>query len=307
MSRKGSGKRETFRTLRGEGPISLREHPPKRREGEIMKIAKKPVVTSAPTTPVYDAIQIMVKEGFRRLPVADPGTKKLKGILTAMDIIDYLGGGDKFEIIERRHGGNFYKAIYEPIKNIMTSKVVSIKTTGKIDEAIELMKQYNVGGLPVIDEEGKIWGIITERDITFLFAGKIGGAKVSSIMSTNVVTISPKKSIFMAEKTMIEKGFRRLPLVYEGKLVGIVTVMDILRFFGKGEVFHHLKSGTIMQVLQTEIEEIATRKLVTVSPEADIGEAARIMEENNVGALPVLENDKLVGIITERDFFKVIV
>ena len=83
--------------------------------------------------------------------------------------------------------------------------------------------------------------------------------------------------------------------------------MDILRFFGKGEVFHHLKSGTIMQVLQTEIEEIATRKLVTVSPEADIGEAARIMEENNVGALPVLENDRLVGIITERDFFKVIV
>ena len=307
MSRKGSGKRETFRTLRGEGPISLREHPPKRREGEIMKIAKKPVVTSAPTTPVYDAIQIMVKEGFRRLPVADPGTKKLKGRRTAMDRIDYLGGGNKFEIIKKRHGGNFYKAIYEPIKNIMTSKVVSIKTTGKIDEAIELMKQYNVGGLPVIDEEGKIWGIITERDITFLFAGKIGGTKVSSIMSTNVVTISPKESIFMAEKTMIEKGFRRLPLVYEGKLVGIVTVMDILRFFGKGEVFHHLKSGTIMQVLQTEIEEIATRKLVTVSPEADIGEAARIMEENNVGALPVLENDRLVGIITERDFFKVIV
>ncbi len=307
MSRKGSGKRETFRTLRGGGPVSLREHPPKRREGEIMKIAKKPVVTTAPTTPVYDAIQIMMKEGFRRLPVADPGTKKLKGIVTAMDIIDYLGGGNKFEIIRKRHGGNFYKAINEPIKFIMTSKVVSIETTGKIDEAIELMKQHNVGGLPVIDEEGKVWGIITERDITFLFAEKIGGVKVSSIMSTNVVTISPKESIFTAEKTMIEKGFRRLPLVYEGKLTGIVTVMDILRFFGGSEVFYHLKSGTIIQVLQTEIGEIATKKPITIHPEADIGEAARIMEENNVGALPVMENDRLVGIITERDFFKVIV
>ena len=306
MSRRGSGKRETFRTLRGEGPVSLREHPPKRREGEIMRIAKKPVVTTAPTTPVYDAIQIMVKEGFRRLPVADPGTKKLKGIITAMDIIDYLGGGSKFEIIRKRHGGNFYKAIYEPIKFIMTSRVISIETTGKIDEAIELMKKHNVGGLPVIDEEGKIWGIITERDIAFLFAGKIGGVKVSGIMSTNVVTISPKESIFMAEKTMVEKGFRRLPLVYDDKLAGIVTVMDILRFFGGSEVFHHLKSGTIMQVLQTEIEEIATKKLITVSPETDIGEAARIMEENNVGALPVLENNKLAGLVTERDFFKVI-
>ncbi|RLI20959.1 CBS domain-containing protein [Candidatus Bathyarchaeota archaeon] len=306
MSRRGSGRRETFRSLRENGPVSLREHPSKKHEGEIMKIAKKPVVTMAPTTPVYDAIQVMVKEGFRRIPIADPGTKKLRGIITAMDIVDYLGGGSKFEIIEKRHGGNFYKAIYEPIKFIMTSDVVAIKTTGQIDEAIELMKQHNVGGLPVIDEEDKIWGIITERDITFLFAGKIGGVKVSSIMSTNVVTISPKESIFMAEKTMVERGFRRLPLVYEGKLVGIVTVMDILRFFGGGEVFHHLKSGAIMQVLQTEIEEIATKRLVTVSPEVDLGEAAKLMEENNIGALPVLENGKLVGLITERDFFKVI-
>ena len=306
MSRR-VGKRETFRSLREGGPVSLRGHPSKKREGEIMRIAKKPVITMAPTTPVYDAINIMVKEGFRRIPVADPGTKKLLGIITAMDIINYLGGGEKFKIIQKRHGGNFYKAIYEPIKAIMTTKVISIKTTGGIDEAIELMKEHNVGGLPVIDEEEKIWGIVTERDIAFLFAGTISGAKVSSIMSTNVITTKPKASIFQAEKTMVERGFRRLPLVSEGKLTGIVTVMDILRFFGTSQVFQHLKSGTIMQVLQTPVDEIAKKKLITITPEEDLGKAAKLMEENNIGALPVVQNQKLVGIITERDFFKAVV
>jgi len=305
---KRARKRETFRSLRESGPVSLREHPPKKREGEIMKIAKKPVVTTAPTTPVYDAIHIMVKEGFRRIPVVDPGTQKLRGIMTAMDIINYLGGGQKFQIIQKRHGGNFYKAIYEPVKAVMTTKVISIKTTGRIDEAIELIKEHNVGGLPVIDEEEKIWGIVTERDIAFLFAGTISGAKVSSIMSTNVITIEPKASIFQAEKTMIEKGFRRLPLVSEGKLIGIVTVMDILRFFGTSQVFQYLKSGAIMQVLETPIDKIATKKkLITITPEEDLGNAAKLMEENNIGALPVVQNEKLVGIITERDFLKAII
>jgi CBS domain-containing protein len=126
-------------------------------------------------------------------------------------------------------------------------------------------------------------------------------------MSTNVITITPQTSIFQAEKTMVEKGFRRLPLVSEGKLAGIMTVMDILKFFGTSHVFQHLKSGTIMQVLQMPAEEIATKKLVTIAPEATLGKAAQLMEENNIGALPVIEDERLVGIITERDFFKVIV
>jgi len=59
-----------------------------------MRIAKRQVITIAPTTPVHEAIKIMVKEGFRRIPIADPGTKKLSGIVTATDIVNYLGGGE---------------------------------------------------------------------------------------------------------------------------------------------------------------------------------------------------------------------
>lgn len=102
-SHKG-GRREAFRrTLREKGPLDLRVHTSKRRDGEVTTISKSPVITMAPTTPVYDCIQIMAREGFRRIPVVDPGTKKLRGIVTASDIINYLGGGQKFQIIHREH------------------------------------------------------------------------------------------------------------------------------------------------------------------------------------------------------------
>ena len=297
--------REGFRrTLRGKGPVSLKKHSSRKNEGEILRIAKSPVITMSPTTPIYDAIKIMIKEGFRRIPIADPGTKTLEGIITAPDIINYLGGGEKFQIIEKKFAGNIFKAINEPVKIIMTKNVISVKISAKISDAIKLMKEKNVGGLPVIDDERHVRAIITERDIANMFADRISRVKVAELMSKKVVTALSQTTIFEAAKTMTNKGFRRLPLVSDGKLIGIVTVMDILRFFGSGEVFKHLRSGTILQVLNTSVFEIANKDVATINPYADIGEAAKIMRERNIGALPVIEKEKLVGIITERDFFK---
>lgn len=299
--------REGFRrTLRGKGPVSLKTHPSKKRGGEMLQVAKSPVVTMAPTTPVYDAMQIMAREGFRRMPIANPGTKALVGIVTATDIINYLGGGEKFRIIQQKYGGNFFKAINEPIKILMTKKVVSVETSAKISEAMRLMKKHNLGGLPVVDDGNHVRAIITERDIMHMFSERISGVKVAELMSRKVVTALPTTTIFEAEKTMTTRGFRRLPIVSENKVVGIITVMDILRFFGSGQVFKHLRSGTIIQVLNTHILEIATKEVTTIEPGADVGQAARTMQEKSIGALPVVEDEKLVGIITERDFFKII-
>ncbi len=299
--------REGFRhRIRGKGPVDLKAHRAKKHESEILSIAKGPVKVAAPTMPIYDAVQMMVKEGFRRLPIANPGTRHLEGIITATDVIDYLGGGKKFEIIQQKYGGNFFKAINEPVKLIMTQKVVSVKATAKIDDAIDKMKKSNLGGLPIVDENDRVKGIITERDITGLFADRISGVRVSQLMSQNVVTALPRTTVFECEKTMATQGFRRLPIVSDGKVLGIITTMDIIRFFGSGEVFKHLRSDTIIQVLNTLALEIATKSVSTIEPEADVGQAAKIMHEKDIGAVPVVKSGKLVGIITERDFFKLI-
>jgi CBS domain-containing protein len=300
--------RETFRrTLRGKGNLSLRVHPSKKHEGEILTIAKTAVVTMAPTTPIYDAIQTMSKEGFRRIPITNPGTKTLEGIVTATDIVDYLGGGEKFKIIRQKFGGNIFKAINEPIRLIMTQKVASIKSTAKISSAIELMTNKNLGGLPVVDDDNCVRAIITERDIAILFADMLSGVTVAQLMSENVVSALPKTTIFEAERSMATRGFRRLPILSDGKVIGIITSMDVIRFFGSGEVFKYLRSGTIIQVLNTPALTIASKEVSTIEPTADVGQAAKIMRDKDLGAVPVIKDDKLVGIITERDFFKIIV
>jgi CBS domain-containing protein len=295
------------RTLRGKGNLNLKTHPAKKHESEILSIAKRAVVTMPQTTPIYNAIQMMTREGFRRIPITDSGTRSLEGIVTATDIIDYLGGGKKFEIIRQKFAGNIFKAINEPIRLVMTQKVVSIKMSAKISEAIRLMTEKNLGGLPVVDENNSVKAIITERDIANLFADRLSGVNVAQLMSQEVVTALSKTTIFEAEQSMVTQGFRRLPIIANDKVVvGIITAMDIIRFFGSGEVFKHLKSGSIIQVLNTPAFEIASKNVSTIEPMADVGQAAKIMQDKDIGALPVIENSKLVGIITERDFFKMI-
>lgn len=304
------GRRETFRrSLKEKGSLSgsysLKTHASKKEEGEVLLIAKAPVVTMASTTPIYDAIQIMAKEGFRRVPIARGGTKALEGIITATDIIDYLGGGQKFEIIRRKYAGNIFKGINEPIRIIMTQNPVCVRTTSRIKNALDLMKENNIGGLPVVDAENRVKAIVTERDIMNLFADRLSGVAVEQIMSKRVVTALSKTTIFEAERLMASRGFRRLPIVTDGKVVGIMTAMDVLRFFGSGKVFGYLQSGTLMEVLNKPALEIATREVSTIEPDSDIGNAAKIMREKDFGAVPVVKDDKLVGILTERDFFKV--
>jgi CBS domain-containing protein len=307
LTRSDGGRRETFRrTLREKGPRDLKAHQSKRMDGEIMTITKTSVVSMAITTPVYEGIQLMVEKGFRRIPVVDPGSKRLRGIVTAYDLIDYLGGGEKFQIIQREHAGNFFKAINEPVRHIMSPNVISVSSSAKINDVIDLMVKRNVGCLPIVDKQTRLRGIVTERDVIMIFRGIVSGTKVSELMSKKVVVATPETSILEAERLMVKNGFRRLPIVSEGKVVSVVTVTDILRFFGSGKVFQRLRSGAIDQVLQTPAIETATGDVVVVERNVDAGEAAMIMLEKGVGTLPVLENEKLVGMITERDFFKLV-
>jgi len=277
------------------------------KKGEIMEIARSPVVTLAPSTPIIDVIRIMTREGFRRLPVINPATRELEGIVAARDIVNYLGGGRKYEIIKRKYGGNFFPAVYAPVETIMSKRAVSIRTTGRIGQAINLMIEKGVGGLPVVDRKERVWAIVTERDLLHLFSKKLTGKKIEEIMSRDIAVVSPDTTLMIASRKMIREDFRRLPIVEDKKLIGIVTVRDIVRFFGTGEVYKNLKSGAIGPVLDTLVHRIGTRGLVTVAADLDVAEAARLMIRKRVGALPVLDEKKrIVGIITERDLLKMV-
>jgi len=125
---------------------------------------------------------------------------------------------------------------------------------------------------------------------------------VKSRMTTNPFTISPDQTIPDAQELMMKHGIRRLPVVKDGKLVGIVTKEDIERY--SPSKANSLSMGEITYLLsKTKIKQIMTKDLVTISPDALLEEAATLMRDQKVGFLPVVDGDKLVGIITESDIF----
>ena len=125
-------------------------------------------------------------------------------------------------------------------------------------------------------------------------------------MTANPVTIGPKTNLHDAHKLMQERHVRRLMVVEDGKLIGIITLGDVQEA--------EPSSATSLSVFELNyllakltIDEIMTRKVITVAVDATVRETARLMLDNEIGGLPVMEGDKLVGIITESDIFRVLV
>ena len=131
---------------------------------------------------------------------------------------------------------------------------------------------------------------------------------VKDWMTGEVVTIGSETSLPEAHQLMMDRKIRRLPVVgADGRLIGIITLGDV-----RGAEPSQATSLSIWELnylLATlEIEKVMTPDPLTVSQDATIGEAARIMLENKVSGLPVV-NDRgdLVGIITESDIFRMVV
>ncbi len=276
--------------------------------GELYLIAKRPVVTITHVEPIGKAVRTMTKKGFRRLPVTK-ATGELQGIITATDIVNYFGGGEYFNIIVNRHSKNIYKAFDEPVSSIMNRNPIYATTEDTLTYVIELMVKYNVGGIPVVTpDEGKIYGIITERDVINYLGGKVLGMKVAEVMTKSVITLPYDASIKEAAKTMIKMGFRRIPLVdRNGYVRGLITARSIVRFFGTNKVFDYIVTGNIDEVLSVPAYEAAIHEIITLSPDADVGEAASKMAETGMGSVLVAKGSRLVGILTERDIMLLLV
>ncbi len=271
-------------------------------EGDIMMVAKRNVVQIPPTMTIMGAVKTMVKYRFRRLPVSDPGTNKLRGIVTVMDIVNFLGGGDKAQIIENKHRGNLLSAVNEEISSIMEEEVITLHEQDTISDAIKTMLRRNVSGFPIVNEDSTVIGIVSERDFVSLVANIVTGKRLSDIMSRDVVTARPDTTVEEAAQLMISNDFTRVPIVQEGVMLGVVTTSDIVNYLGSGEVFEKLVTGNLHEALGIPIKVLAREAPISVDPTLDIGEAAGVMMARNASVLSVVTNGALSGIVTERDF-----
>jgi len=279
--------------------------------GSVMDLATRDVKTIPPRSTIMNALKTMVNEGFRRMPIADAGTKKLMGIVSATDIIDFLGGGEKHKIVVNRFEGNLAKAINESVEEIMTRDVVYVKYTDSWKDAVEVMFERNVGGCTIVDKDGRVFGIITHRDIVkFLANQRRLDGYVREYMTPNVITVTPDTTVGEAMKTMISNRIRRLPIVRDGILYGMLVSTDFLRYFAK-DAFKMLETGNINDILDKKIHEIASNSSVLKYKDPlvfegrdKISDVVKSMVENAIGSALIVENGMLEGIITERDLMK---
>jgi CBS domain-containing protein len=284
------------------------------REGDIMAIATKDVVSIPPTKSIKDTAKVMMEHEFRRLPITDPGSGKLLGIVTVMDILDFFGGGKKFNIIEKKYEDNFLAAINEPVKEIMTRDLITLSHKVSIGETIKTMLDNQLGAIPLIDADGKLAGIVTERDIALSLAGMAGKETVQDYMSPKVFTTTPGTPLESACKIMVRNGLRRIPIVggeadiskAAKKLLGILTSTDVIKFLNAKELFDHLNSNLATDVLKTNVSEIMAKEPITVEPSLTIGELCELFAEKNIGGVPIVKDDEVVGIITERDILNAV-
>ncbi|HDN79411.1 MAG: hypothetical protein DRI61_13505 [Chloroflexi bacterium] len=124
-------------------------------------------------------------------------------------------------------------------------------------------------------------------------------------MSHHPITVTPDVTVHEALNIMRREKVRRLPVVDEnGKLVGIVSEKDLL--YASPSSAKELNVYELQYLLsKLTVGEVMTRDVITVTEYTPLEEAARIMVDNKIGGLPVMRGDKLVGIITETDIFKV--
>ncbi len=278
-----------------------------KREGSIILISTKEVVTIPPTMTIKGAIDTMNKYRFRRLPIVEPGRNRLIGIVTSKDIINFLGGGEKVKIIAIKHKGNFLSSINEPITEIMENAIY-VPETSSISEGIEKMSKSKVDYLIVVNNEDEkiIRGIISERDFIELLYDKITGKRVKDFMTKNVITASINDTL-KDVVLLMGKKFRRIPIVDdEDNLVGVVTTRTIINLIASNRVFSKLVDNKFEEVLNINVKEFMRKDIVTVNENDDLGKAAKLMIENKTGGLFIVKNGKIEGIITEHDLFNAI-
>ena len=129
--------------------------------------------------------------------------------------------------------------------------------------------------------------------------------KVRELMTSDVTTVGRNDELTIADDIMKMKRLRHLPVVEEGRLVGILTQRDLfhaalstaLNFGEKAQ------KGFLKTVV---VKEVMTDEVLTIDPGADVKEAARRMIEHKIGCLPVVENGKLVGIVSETDLLRLV-
>ena len=277
---------------------------------KVAEVMSSPVVAITPTDPVARAKNLMLRYGVKRLVVIDEG--KPIGVVSMRDLAKRLGRGTS----TWRHR----PIDHIPVARVMNEGLVSVAPRTDLGKAAELMLRHGIGSLIVLDGK-ELAGIVTKTDLTRHFAEQLGGrAKVRELMSTDIVTVDRMHSLAHVVELMGKHGISHVIVADGKKPIGVVTESDValaqlekpaegigqrrIRYTRKAERADRPRYRYVKYVALLPAGDVMGRGLLTMGGEEDAAHAASLMLEHGIGGLPVVEDEKLVGILTKTDLAK---
>ncbi len=257
---------------------------------KVKDLATKKIVTIDVDRNLRDALKLMRKNRISRLLVTD--NDKIVGIITERDIADRLGFWKERKISDA----------HIHVSAACSYNLLTIDANASLGTAAELMLRRKISSL-LVTENGKPIGILTKTDlIKSLRNIKV---LVEKYMSKNTFSLYVGATLLEARKLMFERGVKRVPILLKDKIVGIVTEADIANALG---AFRKLAEGKQWdeKLKKINVEEVMSKEVLCVSPNDSLAKVVEIMLRENISGLPVVENEKLVGIITKTDLIKAV-
>ena len=260
---------------------------------QIKNLMSEDLITIDKDQNLSDALKLLRKHNVSRLPVTN--NKELVGIISERDIANKLGSS-KYESMpaSRLH-----------ISSVMVKDVITVPQTMQLGEVAKLMLEKGIGSVPVMDGD-KMVGIVSKADFVTLAVGiAFDKITVKELMTKDLKSVSPTERLIHARRVMIESHVGRLPVIEDETLVGMITSKDLMRAFidFRKNVPEKYQKSQIKDLL---VEDIMSLNPTFVSKDMSITEVSNIIMETGFNGLPVVEDDELVGIITQTDILRLI-
>lgn len=141
-------------------------------------------------------------------------------------------------------------------KQLMNTSVITIGKDEDICEAMRMMALNNITGLPVVDDDGVLLGIVTEKDILVLLCNSMedtgtdrAAGKVGEFMTRHVVCFHPEDGLSDVAECLSANNFRRVPILDNGKLVGIISRRDVIRYIRDLQQQDEVLKDSILELL----------------------------------------------------------
>ena len=234
-------------------------------------------------------LKLMKKHEITKIPVVED--KKLVGVITDNIIAYKLGSIRKRGVTASRlHASSVADKDFETV-DLGTNINEILKKVGKPGPTM----------INVVENE-KLVGVITKADLLLLVKNT---DKIETVVTKKLLIVAPDDRVIHARRIMIDENIARLPVVKQGKLVGMISDNEIA--FALAKLKRSIPLGRQKHRLdELLVEEVMKSPVIWSDLHITVLDAAKIMMKKNIGSLPILDNDKLVGIVTRTDLIKTI-